>query len=97
MLRHVVMFRWKPEATQQQKETVAAELSKLPPVIGSIRAYVLGADAGLGQGNFEFAVTADFDGQAGWAAYRDDPAHRAVVDKHILPILAERAAVQFEY
>ena len=97
MIRHVVLFRWKPEATQEQKKLVAAELGKLPSAIPSIRSYVLGADAGINQGNAEFAVTADFDDEAGYLAYRDDPKHREIIRKHITPITADRTAVQLEY
>jgi hypothetical protein len=97
MFRHVVLFRWKPEATDEQKRLVEAELRKLPAAVPSIRSYVLGADAGISGGNAEFAVTADFDDEAGWAAYRDDPTHRAVIAEHITPIVAERTAVQFRY
>ncbi len=97
MIRHVVLFRWKPEATDEQKKLVAAELGKLPSVIPSIRSYVLGADAGINQGNAEFAVTADFADEAGYLAYRDDPTHRAIIATYIIPLVAARTAVQFEY
>ena len=63
----------------------------------SIRGFVLGADAGLATGNFDFAVTADFDDEAGFFAYRDDPAHREVIARTIAPITAQRVAVQFRY
>ena len=97
MIRHVVLFRWKPEATPEQKKLVAAELGKLPSGISSIRSYVLGADAGINQGNAEFAVTADFDDEAGYLAYRDDPRHREIIGQYITPIAAERTAIQFSY
>jgi hypothetical protein len=97
MIRHVVLFGWKPEATEEQKQQVAEELAKLPSVVSSIRAFAAGPDAGLGQGNFDFAVSADFDDEAGFFAYRDDPGHRDVVQRYILPITAQRTAVQFEF
>ena len=97
MIRHVVLFRWKPEVTDEQKQLVASELSKLPSVIPSIRSYVMGADAGINQGNFDFAVSADFDDKPGYLAYRDDPTHREIIATYITPLVAERTAVQFAY
>ncbi len=97
MIRHTVLFSWKPEATEEEKQQAAAEVAKLPSVIPSVRAFVAGPDIGLNQGNFDFAVTADFDDEAGYLAYRDDPGHRDMVQRFILPIAAQRAAVQFEY
>jgi len=97
MIRHSVMFTWKPEATDAQKKQVAAELSRLPSVVPSIRAYALGTDIGVNDGNWDFAVSGDFDDLDGYVAYRDDPTHQAIIKEHIQPLVATRAAVQFEY
>ena len=97
MIRHVVVFRWKPEATAEQKALVATELARLPAIVASIRSFVIGPDAGITPGNAEFAVTADFDDEAGFTAYRDDPTHRAIIADHIAPIIETRAAVQITY
>src|SRR5208282_259328 len=86
MIRHVVMFRWTPEATGGQKQQVAAELRLLP----ALRAYHVGPDLGLVEGNFEFAVVADFDDLEGYQVYRDNPEHREIIGKFIQPIAAQR-------
>lgn len=97
MIRHTVVFRWKAEATEEDKQQVATEVAKLPSMVASIRAFASGPDAGLAEGNSDFAVTADFDDEAGFFAYRDDPGHREMIQRYILPLAAQRAAVQFEY
>jgi len=97
MIRHTVVFKWTAQATPEQRQAVAAELAALAPAVPSIRGFVFGADAGLAPGNFDFAVTADFDDEAGFFAYRDDSAHREVIARVIAPIVAERVAVQFQY
>ena len=96
MIRHSVMFTWKPEATEEQKKRVAGELSRLPGIIPSLKAYSMGTDIGVNEGNWQFAVTADFDDLDGYLAYRDDPTHRGIIAEHIQPIIATRAAVQYE-
>jgi hypothetical protein len=96
MIRHTVLFTWKPDATDEQKARVLAELRTLPPLMSGLQAYQLGPDAGLTDGNFDFAVVADFDDEESYRAYRDHPAHRAVVAECITPIRLERASVQFE-
>ena len=97
MIRHVVTFRWTPEATQEQRRRVAAELAGLPALVPTLRAYHLGADLGLNPGNFDFAVAADFDDAEGYLAYRDHPERRSIVAEFIQPIVTERAAVQYEF
>jgi hypothetical protein len=96
MFRHVAMFRWVEGATDAQVSAVEAGLSELPGRIPTLRAYRFGRDAGINQGNFDFVVVADFDDVDGYLRYRDDPAHQAVLAELIRPILAERAAVQFD-
>lgn len=95
MFRHVVLFRWAPAATPAAREALAEALGRLPDLIPTIRAYRFGPDAGLNEGNFDVAVVADFADIEGYEVYRDHPAHRAVIAEHILPIVAERAAVQY--
>ncbi len=97
MFRHVVLFTWRPDATQDAKEALHRELPKMPVAIGQIRAYRFGPDAGVNPGNSDYAVVADFDDKAGYLAYRDHPAHRDLVTRFVTPIVAGRAAIQFEY
>jgi hypothetical protein len=97
MIRHTVLFQWAADATREQKQAAATEVAKLPSIVASIRAFASGPDEGFAERNFDFAVTADFDDEAGYFAYRDDPAHREIVQRYITPIAAQRAAVQFEF
>jgi hypothetical protein len=97
MIRHMVMFRWTQEATDEQKQRVAAELARLPSLLLSLRAFHSGADLGLNPGNFDFAAAADFDDIDGYLAYRDNPEHRAIISQFIQPIAAQRVAVQYEF
>ena len=96
MIRHVVLFTWKPGATDDLKRALHEELAKMPPAIDVIRAYRFGFDAGINPDNCDYAVVADFDDAAGYLTYRDHPAHRELVERYVRPIAERRAAVQFE-
>ena len=94
MFRHCVMFKFKPgtsAATRTEIHTRLAALAHLPMV----RGYQFGADAALAEGNFDFALVADFDDPAGYQAYAVDPLHQAVLKDHIRPNISDRAAVQY--
>jgi hypothetical protein len=95
MLRHVVCLQFKPEATAADRHAIANALAALPARIPQLRDYRCGTDAGIAEGNFDFAVVADVDDVEGFAAYRDDPEHQRIIAELIRPILARRAAVQF--
>ncbi|GAA3703658.1 Dabb family protein [Nonomuraea antimicrobica] len=97
MIRHIVLFTWTDDATDEQRAAVATELRGLQAVIPQIRAFTVGDDAGINQGNHDFAVVADFDSVDDYLVYRDHPDHQAVIAERIKPILASRAAVQFSF
>jgi hypothetical protein len=96
VIRHVVLFAWIPGATDQQKRQAAEELRALPPLMTGLRSFNVGPDAGIIEGNFDFALVADFEDAESYLAYRNHPAHRAVVEQVISPIAKERVAVQYE-
>lgn len=95
MIRHVVMFRWNDDVTDAQIDATIAGLHALPAAIDTIRAYRFGRNAGINPDTFDFSVTADFDDEAGYIAYRDHPVHQALIAEHIAGRLKERASIQF--
>jgi hypothetical protein len=94
VFRHVVMFRWKPGTGEAQLAALLRGLAGLPAQVPEIRRYVYGADARVSEGNFDFAIVADFDDADAWRRYVAHPAHQKLIAEQIRPILAERAAVQ---
>jgi len=96
MIRHVVLFTFTAGATGEQKQRLADELGKLPAQMSGLRAYHFGPDAGIVSGNADYALVADFDDVASYRAYRDHPAHRAMIEQFVIPVSAQRVAVQYE-
>lgn len=96
MFRHVVLLRFVPDATAEQRQAVLDGLATLPPLIPELRRYEFGPDAGVSEGNFDLAVVADCDDVDSYRAYATNAAHLAVIAERIRPILAERAAVQYQ-
>ncbi len=95
MIRHVVVLTIDPTAPTAAAGIVEA-LRELPEVIPQLRSYEVGLDLGLAPTNATVAVIAEFDDVAGFEAYRDHPAHVAVIEELIAPVLVSRAAVQHE-
>lgn len=96
VFRHVALFRWGAATTSEAVEALQQALAELPSSIQELRGYRTGPDVGLREGNWDFAVVADFDDVAGWQAYSAHPAHQRLIAELILPMLGERAAVQYE-
>jgi len=95
-LNHVALFTWKPGTTDGQIAALEAGLAALPGLIPEIRAYRFGRDAGLAEGNADFAIVAEFDSAEGYEAYATHPAHRDVIERLIAPIRERRTGTQFE-
>jgi len=83
-------MKFVPEATAEQRRAVEDGLAALPAQIPELRSYVIGTDVGASAGNF------DVDDVDAFRRYIDHPAHMAVVVERIRPIVADRAAVQYE-
>ena len=110
MFRHVALFRFVPDITDGQRAALHAGLAALPGRIPEIREYRYGPDAGAVEGNWDFAVIADFDDRAGFGknlvammlegagfeVYAPHPAHQAFIAECMAPVLSERAALQLD-
>jgi len=94
-LRHLVLLRFHEGTEPEQVEAIATALRTLPGQIPELQGYLVGTDLALADGNFAFGISADFASQADYEAYRDHPAHQAVIHDLIAPHVAARAAVQY--
>lgn len=94
-LRHVVCFRFHPDTPEDRVRALAEGLRELPALIPEIVDYRVGPDLGLNAASWDFAVTADFASAEDFATYRDHPEHQDRIATFVVPITAERVAVQF--
>jgi hypothetical protein len=96
MIRHVVMFRFKPATTAADVAAIVEGLGGLPHAIPEIVEYRFGHDIGVNDGNFDFVVVADFADTGDYLVYRDHPLHQALIAERIAPHVEARSAVQFD-
>jgi Stress responsive A/B Barrel Domain len=96
MIRHVVLFTWDEEMTDEMERQFAAELTALAPKLAGLRSYHAGPDAGVIEGNFDFAVVADFDDAESYLAYRGNAEHQDIIKRLSAPHSKNRASVQYE-
>lgn len=96
MIRHVVMFRWKPGTTAADVAEVSAALARLPGTIPEIVEFQFGSDLRILEGNADFAVSGVFESPEAFLAYRNHPDHVAFMTDVLAPRLEQRLAVQFD-
>lgn len=95
MIEHIVLFRWKPEATPAQIDAGMDALRGLRERIPGMAALACGADfSGRAQG-YTHALVARFADRASFDSYGPHPAHRSVIETQLRPIL--EAALDFDF
>ena len=97
MIRHVALFRLKPDAPEDAAKHLEEGLFLIAQTIREIAAYTYGPDLGLREGNYDFAVVADFENESDFRAYVDHPDHQAFIRDRLTPVVAERVSIQFEH
>ncbi len=80
MIRHVVVFKFRPDAPREERERWLEQVRKLPDRIDFIRSFSVGTDRLRSQRSYDVALVADFDSPDDVRAYADHPAHVPVVE-----------------
>lgn len=81
MIRHMVMFNWKPDTDAEIHDQVRDGFEHMRKTIPCVASMICGSDLGLADGNFDFAMIADFASVDDWQSYRDHPEHVAFVQR----------------
>jgi len=95
MIRHIVFFKFKPEATAEQRRSIIAELRALPQKIEVIRNFEVGEDVLRLARSWDAALVGTYDTLEALKVYDEHPAHKQVVAR-IREISEGVASVDFE-
>jgi len=93
MFRHIVLVKWKPEATDAEQQAMREAIEQLPSQVPEISAVRVGVDVGRGPNNYDMATVFDFEDRAAFDRYIASEAHHAYVQGPAR-IVAELAVVQ---
>lgn len=86
IFRHIMLMKFRPEATSDQIEAALAGLATMPVKVPGILRYEFGLDLGLGDSNPDLALVADFASEEDWHFYTNHPDHVAMIESRISPI-----------
>jgi hypothetical protein len=95
MIRNVVMGRLHPDADLDRLAEALDRIQKLG-IEGTLDMRV-GRDAGLRDGNWDYAITADFTDAEAYRRYDLDEEHNRLRREYFGPASAQIARLQFEY
>ncbi|MDB5076409.1 MAG: Stress responsive Barrel Domain [Chloroflexi bacterium] len=96
MIEHVVLFKWKPDASRLAIDAAAAALKGLADRIPGIVDLSCGPPITDQPQQYSFGLVVRFKDRPSFEAYGPHPAHVEVVQTYLLPIMAEALNFDFE-
>lgn len=95
-LRHIVLFSYTPETTQEQRRRIADDFASLPEKIAGVCDFEYGINCSPEHLNhdFEYCFTLTFESEGARDAYLVHPAHQAFVES-LKPWLAKALVVDY--
>jgi len=94
MFQHLVLMRWREDMPVESLLQIEEALRDLSQRSADLIDYQHGPNVGSDQRNWDYGVVATFADALGFARFRDDAHHLALIDRLIRPWLADRAAIQ---
>lgn len=95
MLVHSVTITFTESTTVDQIGALHGALAALPSEIDVIGRTRHGRDLGDRPMNAHYGIVSEFDSAEDFRTYLEHPAHRAIVQDHLLPLAASWHSVQF--
>ena len=93
MLRHIVMWKFRPGTEAEQKAFLEG-LRGLQGVIPQLKRSEVTVN--VGQGNYDAVLVSEFESLEALDAYKNDPRHKAV-SALCKSIRTDRVAVDYEF
>jgi len=96
MVEHVVLFKLKPEATEEQRAAMQASLRGLQTAIPGIVGLTVGTNFSDRSQGFEVGLVVRFTDRAALEGYLPHPAHTDCVNTYIRPIMDNVIVVDYD-
>ena len=97
MVQHIVLFKIKPDATDEQVDAMIAGLRALKIKIDGVVELTCGRNYSPRSAGHDVGLCVTFNDQAGLDHYAPHPEHVAVKTNLIAPISTGSTAVDYEY
>lgn len=96
MIQHIVLFRFRADASAEAIAAAGAALRAMPARIPEIRGLFWGPNVGPSAAEWSHVLVVSCDDMAAVERYGAHPAHREVIDRFLAPVREARLAVDVE-
>ena len=96
MVRHMVLFRFRPDLKPALRQSVLDELAALPDRYPAMRRFGLGENVSKRDSTFSHVMTMEFADLGELVEYLDSDGHEDLVRDWFAPNVAARAIASYE-
>ncbi|MCO5090934.1 Dabb family protein [Bosea sp. (in: a-proteobacteria)] len=96
MIRHSVLFSFKPTADKAACDALLREYVTFPQVHKNMRNFTLGKNISERDQTFQYAFSVDFDNEQDLKDYLNSREHEEHVVERFRPLISGRAIVSYE-
>ena len=95
MIKHIVMWKFRDEVSEETKAEMKQKLEALKGVVPSLIDIEVGMDTVGSDASKDMVLYSEFNSMADLKAYAEHPEHLCVVD-FVKPLVCERHVVDYE-
>jgi 2,3-dihydroxy-p-cumate/2,3-dihydroxybenzoate 3,4-dioxygenase len=95
VIRHMVVFRFRPEVPEPDRAALLGELETLPTQFASMRRFALGENISRRDDTFSHAFSVEFETEEELVEYLGSDQHERFVRERFRPLVEGRAIVSF--
>jgi quinol monooxygenase YgiN len=96
MIRHIVLFKFKPDVPTTERHAFIAQLNQLPKLISEIKEFEVGEDITCAARSYDLALISVYADEQALERYAQHPDHLPVVE-HSKKICESVVAVDYRF
>ena len=97
MIKHIVLFRFTDNSTDQQRQSLLEELATFPAQFPSMRSWTMGENRSSRDDRFSHGFVVEFETEEQLVEYLATEAHERFVRERFRPIIQERAIFSHDF
>jgi hypothetical protein len=97
MVEHIVLFKFKPDATAEQRRAVVEGLQGMRETVPGIVDLSCGENFSERSQGYQIGLVVRFRDRQGLETYLPHPNHRSVVEERVRPIVESVIVVDYEF
>lgn len=97
MIKHILLFRFTDDSTDEQRQSILDELATFPVQFPTMRSWTMGENRSSRDDRFSHGFVVEFETEEQLVEYLATEAHERFVRERFKPIIQERAIFSYVF